>query len=212
MSDRSSVSTTKGVFGGRSAAIDVARAGVVDADYVVIDAADLSPHRASGQKQMHANPSPPGVLSPSGMDMLRRRKWRRSPKASQSGGPLFWSAGAALAAVAFWVAGGHAVILPLVADATEPASGMRIASVISRVDRSGLRPVLQIDGQAVNEGDATMAMPPLNIEVLSPAGGSMHYRLGTSGLPVERGASFAFSSRLDMPKDGVQTVFVTFAD
>ncbi len=89
---------------------------------------------------------------------------------------------------------------------------MRIASVISKVDRSGLHPVLQIDGQAVNEGDAATAMPPLNIEVLSPAGGSMHYKLGTAGSPVEGGESFAFSSRLDLPKDGVKTVFVTFAE
>ena len=94
----------------------------------------------------------------------------------------------------------------------QPKPGLRIASVISKVDRSGTHPVLQIDGQAVNDGGATAAMPPLNIQVVSAAGGSMRYKLGTAGSPVESGSTFAFSSRLDMPKDGVKTVFVTFAD
>jgi len=212
MSDRDSISASGGVFGARSNA-SLAQ-DVVDADYIVVDAVDISDGRQACEPEVAQSTRPPPVDMPSlgGMDMLRRRALRTAPPASRSGGPLFWLFGGALVAASFWVSGGHAVIRPLLAQAGEPEQGLRIASVISKVDRSGLRPVLQIDGQAVNDGGKTASMPPLNIEVLSPAGGSMHYKLGTAGSPVEGGASFAFSSRLDLPKDGVKTVFVTFAE
>jgi len=212
MPDRDSVSAAGGVFGARpNASIDQ---DVVDADYIVVDAIDVSDRRRAVEPDPFPPTQPPKIETPSlgGMDMLRRRATRPAPSASRSGGPLFWVFGGALVAAAFWVSGGHAVIRPLLEQAHVPDQGLRIASVISKVDRSGMRPVLQIDGQAVNDGGQTESMPPLNIEVLSPAGGSMHYKLGTAGSPVESGASFAFSSRLDLPKDGVKTVFVTFAE
>jgi hypothetical protein len=208
MSDRSSASAATGVFGARANAS--LSPDVVDAEYIVVDAVDVSDRNPAVEAETIAPPVDTPSLS--GMDMLRRRALRSTPGASSSGGPIFWIAGGALVAAAFWVSGGHAVMRPMLIQASEPEQGLRIASVISKVDRSGLRPVLQIDGQAVNDGRNAAAMPPLKIEVLSPAGGSMHYKLGTAGSPVEGGASFAFSSRLDLPKDGVKTVFVTFAE
>ncbi|EAB6718190.1 hypothetical protein DUP91_28140 [Salmonella enterica subsp. enterica] len=99
------------------------------------------------------------------------------------------------------------------AGAASPATDtLRIASIVSRVDRSGAKPVLLVDGKAVNEGAKAVAMPPLQIHVVSPAGDSTLYKLGTAGQSLGRGAIFDFSSRLDLPKDGVRTVFVTFAD
>ncbi|MGE0281821.1 MAG: hypothetical protein AB7P20_14575 [Rhizobiaceae bacterium] len=207
MSDRSSASATADGFGRRSSASRVERLDIVDADYVVVDA----PQAPTAEFAQSRATSPAADLSPpTGIEMLRRDA-PRTPARSTRGGPLFWTGGAMLAAAAFWVAGGHAVIRPMVA-ARQPENPMRIASVISRVDRSGIRPVLQIDGQAINEGGEATAMPSLNIEVLSPSGGSMHYKLGASGTSVESGGSFAFSSRLDMPEAGVRTVFVTFAE
>ena len=212
MSDRSSTSAASGVFGARPNASFAP--DIVDAEYVVVDAVDVSDRRQSVEAETIQPTLPPQVDMPSlgGMDMLRRRALRAGTPSPKNGGPLFWVFGGALVAGAFWVSGGHAVIRPLLMQVNEPDQGLRIASVISKVDRSGLRPVLQIDGQAVNDGGAATSMPSLNIEVLSPAGGSMHYKLGTAGSQVEGGASFAFSSRLDLPKDGVKTVFVTFAE
>ena len=210
MSDRSS--TASGVFGARPNT--TIGPDVVDAEYVVVDAVDVSDRHMAVEGEINQPTPPPqlDIASLGGMDMLRRRALRAAAPAPKNGGPLFWVFGGALVAAAFWASGGHAVIRPLLTQANEPEQGLRIASVISKVDRSGWRPVLQIDGQAVNDGHATTPMPPLNIEVLSPAGGSMHYKLGTAGSPIESGSSFAFSSRLDLPKDGVKTVFVTFAD
>jgi len=205
--DRNSNSATTGAFGARPNAPVAETPDVVDADYVVVQPVDTLTERPDTSQPVR----PPAVSARAGMDILGRRAWRSSQPASRSGGPLFWIGSGMLVAAAFWMSGGHAVIRPMLTRVTaEP--GLRIASVISKVDRSGLRPVLQIDGQAVNDGLETASMPPLNIEVLSPAGGSMHYKLGTARSPVEGGASFAFSSRLDLPKDGVKTVFVTFAE
>ena len=81
-----------------------------------------------------------------GMDMLRRRALRAGAPSPKNGGPLFWVFGGALVAGAFWVSGGHAVIRPLLM-VNEPDQGLRIASVISKVDRSGLRPVCRSTGK-----------------------------------------------------------------
>lgn len=209
MSDRDTIITGPIAFGARANTALTGAGDIVDADYVVVELAGPGDGVASVEP-----PAAPVAMPPlGGMDMLRRRALRSAPAKARRAGPVFWFSGTVLAVAAFWVAGGHAVLLPLM-PSTEMATerGLRIASVISKVDRSGVHPVLQIDGQAVNDGDATAAMPPLAIQVVSAAGGSMRYNLGTAGSPVEGGSTFAFSSRLDMPKDGVKTVFVTFAE
>lgn len=127
------------------------------------------------------------------------------------GGPMFWAGGTVIAFAAFWVSGGHAIMDVSDITSVSDPTGLRIASVISRVDRSGERPILMVDGKAVNDGASPIAMPSLQIEVVTTAGGSALYKLGTAGRSLDGGDFFDFSSRLDLPKDGVETVLVTFA-
>ena len=72
--------------------------------------------------------------------------------------------------------------------------------------------ILFVDGEAANDGSAVAHLPPLDIAVTGNDGRITHYRLGTSGRPMAPGETFAFSSRLDVPKNGVKTVSVTFAE
>jgi hypothetical protein len=178
---------------------------VVDADFVTIGLASVEVRPAAG---LLARPQ---VVTPSadGMAMLSRAAIS-SPERGPAG-PMFWAGGAAVALAAFWVAGGHTLLGGYDAPAVSEANGLRIASVISRVDRSGMKPVLLVDGKAINDGKDDVAMPPLHIQIVSAAGGSTLYKLGTAGQHLAGGDFFDFSSRLDLPKDGVRTVFVTFA-
>ena len=79
-----------------------------------------------------------------------------------------------------------------------------------RVDGSGQRPILRIDGDVANEGTGHGAVPPLLITVTANDGLVMRYRLGTSSDLLPPGEKFTFSSRLDVPKDGIKSVSVTF--
>ena len=55
-------------------------------------------------------------------------------------------------------------------------------------------------------------LPPLEIRVTGNDGHVTRYTLGTSGRSLAPGERFGFASRLDVPKNGVRTVSVTFAD
>jgi hypothetical protein len=72
--------------------------------------------------------------------------------------------------------------------------------------------VLFVDGEAANDGAAAQQLPPLEIVVTGNDGRITRYRLGTSGRPLAPGETFAFSSRLDVPKNGVKTVSVSFGE
>ncbi len=179
---------------------------VIDAEYET-----LIPEPAGGRPQRPADAftSAPAL---SGMDTLRAGG-ARPPAPRQRGGPLFWVTGVAVAAAAFWVSGGHAVVRGTSYFAERVAvQGLAIAGVTSRVDASGARPILFVDGEAANEGAATESLPPLDVVVTGNDGRSIRYRLGTSGRPLAPGERFAFSSRLDVPKNGVRTVTVTFGE
>jgi hypothetical protein len=202
-------------FGTRAESAAFAIDDVVDAEFVTLDPGERSDRSADEIFLRPTAADAADMPQLDGMDMLRRHANRALPAANPNrASPSFWVAGVIVAAAAFWIAGGHAVVRPAIAamDSAPPESGLRIASVVSQVDRSGNRPVLLIDGQAVNDGVETAAVPPLDIQVISPAGGLTRYKLGTAGRPLDSGQTFAFSSRLDLPKDGVKTVFVTFAD
>jgi hypothetical protein len=145
------------------------------------------------------------------MAMLRKQPVQRVPLFSARGGPPFWTAGLGLAAAVFWFSGGHALVgqsPPLQALASEQA--LRIASVSSRVDASGGRSMLDIDGEAVNDGAEALSMPPLSIQIIANDGAMTRYKLGTSGSPVAPGEKFAFASRLPVPRNGVKSVSVAF--
>ena len=188
---------------------------VIDAEYM-----SLPPERPpAGLRgaESAARESPAFIGSaaaPAGsMEMLRRQDADAAPRRLARGGPLFWIVGIGLAAAAFWVSGGHVLLrgVPFIGSEIS-RSALRISGVTSRVDVSGARPVLFIDGEAANDGDVTEHLPPLDIAVAGNDGLVTHYRLGTAGRPLAPGETFAFSSRLDVPKNGVKTVSVTFAE
>ena len=177
-------------------------ADIVDADYVVLPRFAAAP----------ATPPPqiPPTPSIEGMGMLRKPE--AAPSRSSRGGPLFWIAGIGIALASFWVSGGHALLRqsPFWTHA-EPAGALTISGVTSRIDASGLKPVLFVDGEAANDGARVETLPPLEIRVTDNNSNIIRYRLGTSNRSLGPGERFGFSSRLDVPKDGVRTVAVIFA-
>ncbi|MBZ9843687.1 hypothetical protein [Mesorhizobium sp. CA5] len=178
-------------------------ADIVDADYVVLPRFAAYPESAQP-------PQMPSTPSIGGMGMLRRPE--AAPSRSSRGGPLFWIAGVGIALASFWVSGGHALVRqsPFWTTAA-PASALTISGVTSRIDASGLKPVLFVDGEAANDGMKSETLPPLEIRVTDNNANIIRYRLGTSNRSLGPGERFGFSSRLDVPKDGVRTVSVIFA-
>jgi hypothetical protein len=179
---------------------------IVDADYVVLPrfAGRGEPVAAVLPQQMPSTPSLEG------MDMLRRPEITPARPASR-GGPIFWIAGISAALAAFWVSGGHALVRQSPWATSQPASALIISGVTSRIDASGLKPVLFVDGEAANDGARAEPLPPLEIRVTDNASNVIRYRLGTSNRSLAPGARFGFSSRLDVPRNGVKAVSVTFA-
>ncbi|WP_137113611.1 MULTISPECIES: hypothetical protein [Mesorhizobium] len=173
----------------------------IDADYVVV---------APDTREEPASRNDPFAAS-SGMEMLRNRKFVEARDPNRAG-PLFWAGGLALAAVAFWVSGGHALLNTTIAPthAAIPAQ-LRISGWDSKINSTGTNPTLLIDGEVVNDGTASEPMPSLQIEVASPNGTSTHYKLGTGDASIDGQGTFPFSGRLHLPKDGVKTVSVSFA-
>jgi len=165
-------------------------------------------YSAAGRDENFMSDSPPVE----GMAMLRPAGPPRAFRAR--GGPLFWAAGLAAAFAAFWVAGGHAVIRRAAFPAAWSGDGaaFSITGVTSRVDASGLKPVLFVDGEAGNDGASAAALPPLEIRVTGDDGAVTRYTLGTSGRALAPGQSLAFSSRLDVPRNGVHAVSVRFTE
>jgi hypothetical protein len=184
-------------------------ADFVEAEYEVVtpEAAPASCREASALEA-------PAVAGPQigGMDMLRKVAAGSARRSRTRGGPLFWSAGIGLALVAFWASGGHVLLRasPLAGGTSTPRASFSVASLSSRFDVSGPKPVLLVDGEAVNDGLEPGELPPLEIRVAAPDGNVTRYTLGTSGRTLGPGQRFAFSSRLDVPKNGVGTVSVTF--
>jgi hypothetical protein len=199
-----------GAVGGTRPAGDV-----IDAEYISLPSEPLRAVARSSDKPKSPEPALPigSAVAPSGgMDMLRRPDMPPAPRKPARGGPFFWAAGLGLAVAAFWVSGGHTLVrgMPLVGSA--PQSALRISGVTSRVDASGVKATLFVDGEAANDGQAVEHLPALEIAVTGNDGRVTRYRLGTSGRPLVSGETFAFSSRLDVPKNGVKTVSVAFAE
>lgn len=199
------------------AAVGAPSAGdIIDAEYISLPS---EPPRAESKspespKAQQPAPSIGSATAPAGgMDMLRRPEPSAAPRKPTRGGPLFWTVGIGLVLASFWVSGGYSLVRGGPSAATEaPRSALRISAVTSRVDASGAKAVLLVDGEAANDGEATEHLPALEIAVTGNDGIITRYRLGTSGRPLSPGETFAFSSRLDVPKNGVKTVSVAFAE
>ena len=178
---------------------------VIDADFEVL------PRRPDVSSKADT-PPPAGPAAPplDGMAMLRPDNATR--RFAVRGGPLFWTAGLCAALAAFWIAGGHVLVRQLAPSGKAAGSALGIAGVTSRVDRSGEKPVLLVDGEAGNDGAVATSLPPLEIRVTGEDGSVTRYRLGTSGRNLAPGERLAFSSRVDVPRNGVAAVAVRFAE
>ncbi len=185
-------------------------ADVVDADYELVS----PPRRATVAPEAEPAAFAPAAAQVDGMGMLLRDP--AQPAAgwlALRGGPVFWVFGFGLAAAAFWVSGGHALVRQASFLSTaQAAAGFTISGVTSRIDTVGSRPVLFVDGQASNSGTMAASLPPLEIHVTGTDGQTARYKLGTADEPLAPGGRFAFSSRLEVPKNGVKTVSVAFGD
>ncbi|MGN6468534.1 MAG: hypothetical protein ACTHLC_02995 [Rhizobiaceae bacterium] len=191
---------------GAAAATGVAArpsADVIDAEFETV-----TPVPAAGPQ------SPSGFTGnapqPSGLDVLKRPetppRQRRQP-----GGAAFWTFGLGLVAAAFWVSGGHALLPSIHLPAfLQPGPSLKIASVRTRVEKIDGHTILFVDGSAVNETGRTIEVPPLAISVEGENGRTTRFFLGTRDREVAAGETFAFSSRLEVPKDGAKSVSVSF--
>ena len=183
-------------------------ADVIDADYEVL------PRFAP--KAEAVPPLPRGIAAPAleGMDMLRKPEAALGRPPAARGGPIFWIAGVGAALAAFWVSGGHALVrqTPFWAAEQQAGTALSISGVTSRVDASGPSPVLFVDGEAANDGAKAAQLPPLEIRVTGNDSHITRYTLGTSNRSLAPGERFGFASRLDLPRNGVKTVSVTFAN
>lgn len=181
---------------------------IVEADYEVVS--HPAGHAPAVQPAQPMAPTP----SVEGMDMLRRPDDAQVRTAASRGGPIFWIAGVGAALAAFWVSGGDAFVrqMPFFTASQPGEAAFSISGVTSRVDASGAKPLLFVDGEAANDGTSSAPLPPLEIKVAGKDGRVTRYTLGTAGRPLAPGERFAFSSRLDLPKNGVKTVSVVFAE
>ncbi len=183
-----------------------AAADIVDADFeTIVPGQLLGESSATRADFLHTTPSS------TGMDMLRASPGQGRVRAGHAG-PAFWLAGISLAAMAFWVSGGHATLRAMAFPAAGPASFLRIVEISSRVDSSGRKPLLLVDGAAINDGASSAELPPIDISVATNDGKILRYRLGTAAARVASGARWDFSSRLDVPINGIKTVTVAFSE
>jgi hypothetical protein len=180
---------------------------IIDADFEDVTPRTRRNESAAEVQPVFTNPSAPS----GGMEMLRSAS--RHPDAGPvRGGPVFWIAGISLVVMAFWVAGGHSVMHAAAFPLSWQAQDLRLAEVNSRVDSSGRKPLLLVDGAAFNDGNSPAVLPPIDVAVVGNDGKTLRYRLGTGTVPVAPGASWAFSSRLEVPMNGIKTVTVAFSE
>ncbi|MDW6026101.1 hypothetical protein SAZ10_30515 [Mesorhizobium sp. BAC0120] len=194
-------------------ATEPARAGARALD--VVDA-EFETLRSDPAERLPAVPLKPAIATvvppAQGLDTLRR-----SDAASAArGGPIFWTAGLAVAVGAFWVSGGHALLrqAPFMPGAPQiqPANPMRISGVTSRIEDHAGRMILFVDGKALNDGAQNRALPPIEISVTANDGHIVRYNLGTSQHPLGAGGEISFSSRFEAPKEGVKSISVAFKE
>lgn len=154
-----------------------------------------------------------GAAAPTtGMDFLKHGATAAEGH-TRRGGVLFWAFGLFLVALAFWVAGGHALLAPAGPQPGAAAkTPLAIADVTSRVETRDGRAVLFVEGKATNGGGATVALPPIEIAVTANDGAVARYRLAAADTELKPGDRYSFSSRLEAPASGVKTVSIAFEE
>lgn len=162
---------------------------------------------AAGEPAPTSRPAPRA-----GLDFLREGD--AAPRASgERAGPGFWLAGLIIVFGVFWVSGGHALVRTLPMPALFETQGpLRLGEVTSRVETRGGVDILFVEGSIENRGDRARAIPPLTISVNLSAGGKTRYVLRTDDARLAPGERYSFSSRLEAPAAGVESVSVTFQE
>lgn len=180
------------------------RPDAVDADFEEVGSA--APDRESAANQ-------PAGGENAGPSFLSRAASEPANGSRKAGSGIFWATGVLAAFLAFWMAGGHGLVMEPAARMLRnaPANALRIEDVESSLMQSGDGYDLVVDGTARNHGSVALALPDLVIAVTEKEGATVRYKLGTSRPTLGPGESYAFSSRLAAPTNGVATVTVAFA-
>lgn len=173
---------------------------IIDAEFVTLPSQPARREHVAGAASL-----------PDGMDMLRAVTMPMGPVQRSRGGPLFWLAGAAAVATAFWVSGGHEVFHAGMAGSGTTQGALRIVDVRTDLVQRGGKPLLRVDGAALNHGATAANVPVIEIRVADAGGRVTRYKLGTAERALEPGQRFDFSSRLQVPKDGVTGISVAFS-
>jgi hypothetical protein len=165
-----------------------------------------SPPRAKATHHAAGDPAPPATRF-SGFGAHERSRTKAGPL-------LFWSTVLLAAFLAFWISGGHRMVLGPLAETIRnaPAQALRIEDVTSRIERLDGRSYLLVEGAARNGGGEPMTLPPIVISVAETDGPTLRYYLGTNQAVLAPGQSHDFSSRLDAPSNGVASVSITFQE
>ncbi len=138
----------------------------------------------------------------------------QTPERRKAGPLLFWSTCLLAVFLAFWMAGGHRLVLePLAATIrSAPAQALQIQNVTSRLQNAGGNSHLLVEGAVRNYGTDALAVPPITMTVTGNGGATTRYYLETDRTPLAPGAEYGFSSRLDAPPNGVASVSITFQE
>jgi hypothetical protein len=178
---------------------------VIDAEFETIAADPVA--AAESRPSSRFTTSAPEIT---GLDVLKHAE-APSRRRGQPGGPAFWIFGFALVAASFWVSGGHALLPAMHLPAfMNSAPTLKIVSVHTRIEKIDGHAILFVDGSAANETGRTINVPPLTISIEGENGKTTRFFLGTRDRQAAAGETFAFSSRLEIPKHGVRSVSVSF--
>ena len=178
------------------------RAAMKPADFIdaEFETVGVEPQNARGNDRRT-----PGMSGPTSPATTQRRLFARP------GGVAFWLVGMTLVASAFWISGGHSVARNFT-PGRQASTALTISGLTARIDASGARPLLLVDGTVSNEGTRRVELPFLSISVSAADGSVTRYKLGTLSPSLAPRERFAFSSRLDVPRSGVRSVAVSFAE
>lgn len=138
---------------------------------------------------------------------------RDKSESNGKAGPVFWAVGIVLVCAAFWISGGHTIMTGNAAVlASGPITPLVIEDVRSRVDSSGSRAYLLVEGAVANDGSQDLPLPDLIIQIKSNEGSITRYRIAGGSEEIVSGGRYAFSSRLGTPQSGIESVKVIIQD
>lgn len=176
----------------------------VDAEFEEIGAA------GDDQQRNRVGEMPAPATAPMAVDGLSMLKRQAGEKVAARGGAAFYLAGAAIAFMAFWIAGGYAVFPTLlhIRAPDSPRAVPRIGDISTSTVTINRHRILLVSGTIFNDSSETAKLPPVKIVVTTKSGKTVTYRLGSRSWPLGPGESMPFSSRLDAPATGVESVRV----